>query len=134
MLRFAHRHRHHRGFYGSVCKIYYQIKNTKARRQIASIYRHQSESSMLPERRRYGYKFKTSEQASSSNVANNGGCYDRSGDAFLLEEVDLVGIDNPKRQLIDWVLDDADSRLKVIWWWEWVAWVKPPSSSKFMTT
>ncbi|KAL7188014.1 hypothetical protein ACSBR1_037954 [Camellia fascicularis] len=35
-LRFAHRHRHHRGFYGSVCKIYYQIKNMKARRQIAS--------------------------------------------------------------------------------------------------
>ncbi|KAL7263899.1 hypothetical protein ACSBR1_001950 [Camellia fascicularis] len=36
MLRFAHRHRHHHGFYGSVCKIYYQIKNMKARRQIAS--------------------------------------------------------------------------------------------------
>ncbi|KAL7263902.1 hypothetical protein ACSBR1_001953 [Camellia fascicularis] len=37
MLLFAHRHRHHhhRGFYGSVCKIYYQIKNMKAHRQIA---------------------------------------------------------------------------------------------------
>ncbi|KAL7263906.1 hypothetical protein ACSBR1_001957 [Camellia fascicularis] len=37
ILRFAHRHHHHhhRGFYGSVCKIYYQIKNMKARRQIA---------------------------------------------------------------------------------------------------
>ncbi|KAL7187949.1 hypothetical protein ACSBR1_037900 [Camellia fascicularis] len=35
MLRFAHRHHHHRGFYGAVCKIYYQIKNMKARRQIA---------------------------------------------------------------------------------------------------
>ncbi|KAL7166630.1 hypothetical protein ACSBR2_037323 [Camellia fascicularis] len=36
MLRFAHRRHHHRGFYESVCKIYYQIKNMKARRQIAS--------------------------------------------------------------------------------------------------
>ena len=36
MLRFADRHRHHHGFYGSVCKIYYQIKNMKARHQIAS--------------------------------------------------------------------------------------------------
>ncbi|KAL7166929.1 hypothetical protein ACSBR2_037565 [Camellia fascicularis] len=36
MLRFAHRHHHHCGFYGSVCKIYYQIKNLKACRQIAS--------------------------------------------------------------------------------------------------
>ncbi|KAL7202595.1 hypothetical protein ACSBR1_034125 [Camellia fascicularis] len=38
MLHFAHRHRHrhHHGFYGSICKIYYQIKNMKARRQIAS--------------------------------------------------------------------------------------------------
>ncbi|KAL7166668.1 hypothetical protein ACSBR2_037353 [Camellia fascicularis] len=37
MLRFAHRrrHHHHRGFYGYVCKIYYQIKNMKAHRQIA---------------------------------------------------------------------------------------------------
>ncbi|KAI7983488.1 Disease resistance protein PIK6-NP [Camellia lanceoleosa] len=38
MLHFAYRHRrhHHRGFYGFVCKIYYQIKNMKARHQIAS--------------------------------------------------------------------------------------------------
>ncbi|GMP41081.1 hypothetical protein CsSME_00011296 [Camellia sinensis var. sinensis] len=37
VLRFVHRrHRHHHGFYGSICKIYYQIKNMKARRQIAS--------------------------------------------------------------------------------------------------
>ncbi|GMQ04018.1 hypothetical protein CsSME_00049590 [Camellia sinensis var. sinensis] len=39
--------------------------------------------------------------------------YDRRGNAFLLEEGDLVGIDKPK-QLINRVLDDADSQLKVI--------------------
>ncbi|CAL5333776.1 unnamed protein product [Camellia sinensis] len=116
MLRFAHRHRHHRGFYGSVCKIYYQIKNLKARRQIASDIQDIKARviDIAQRRQRYGYQFSTSEQASSSNVANNGGCYDRRGDAFLVEEGDLVGIDNPKQQLIDWVLDDADSRLKVI--------------------
>ncbi|XP_028102439.1 disease resistance protein RPM1-like [Camellia sinensis] len=119
MLRFAHRHHHHhhhRGFYGSVCKIYYQIQNLKARRQIASdIQDIKARVIDIAERRqRYGYKFSTSEQASSSDVANNGGCYDRRGDALLFEEDDLVGIDNPKQQLIDGVLDDADSRLKVI--------------------
>ncbi|KAI8014233.1 Disease resistance protein RPM1 [Camellia lanceoleosa] len=65
-------------------------------------------------RQRYGYKFSsTSEQASRSNVANNGGWHDRRGDALLLGEADLVGIERPKQQLIDWVLD-GDSRLKVI--------------------
>ncbi|KAL7263903.1 hypothetical protein ACSBR1_001954 [Camellia fascicularis] len=116
MLRFAHRHRHHRRFYGSVCKIYYQIKNMKARRQIASdIQDIKARVIGIAERRqRYGYKFSsTAEQALSSNVANNGGWYDRRGDALLLEEADLVGIDKPKQQLIDWVLD-GDSRLKVI--------------------
>ncbi|GMQ03980.1 hypothetical protein CsSME_00049570 [Camellia sinensis var. sinensis] len=117
MLRFAHRHHHHhRGFYGAVCKIYYQIKNMKARRQTAcDVQDIKTRVIDIAERRqRYGYKFSTSEQASSSDVANNGGCYDRRGDALLFEEDDLVGIDNPKQQLIDCVLDDADSRLKVI--------------------
>ncbi|KAL7187979.1 hypothetical protein ACSBR1_037925 [Camellia fascicularis] len=116
MLRFAHRHHHHRGFYGSVCKIYYQIKNLKAPRQIASdIQDIKARVIDIAERRqRYGYKFSsTSEQASSCNLANNGGWYDRRGDALLLEEADLVGIDKPKQQLIDWVLE-SDSRLKVI--------------------
>ncbi|THG08455.1 hypothetical protein TEA_011144 [Camellia sinensis var. sinensis] len=116
MLRFADRHRHHHGFYGSVCKIYYQIKNMKARRQIASDIQDIKTRviDIAQRRQRYGYKFSNSEQGSSSNVANNGGCYDRRGDALLLEEDDLVGIDKPKQQLIDWVLDDADSPLKVI--------------------
>ncbi|KAI8014227.1 hypothetical protein LOK49_LG05G01744 [Camellia lanceoleosa] len=39
----------------------------------------------------------TVEQGSSSNVANNGGCYDRRGDALLLEESELVGIQKPKK-------------------------------------
>ncbi|KAI7993952.1 Disease resistance protein RPM1 [Camellia lanceoleosa] len=115
MLRFA-RHHHHRGFYGSVCKIYYQIKNMKARRQISSDIQDIKARviDIAKRRQRYGYKFSsTSEQASSSNVANNGGWYDRRGDALLLEEADLVGIDKPKQQLIDWVLY-GDSRLKVI--------------------
>ncbi|GMP48539.1 hypothetical protein CsSME_00015857 [Camellia sinensis var. sinensis] len=52
------------------------------------------------------------QQASRSNVAKNGRWHDRRGDALLLGEADLVGIERPK-QLIDWVLD-GDSRLKVI--------------------
>ncbi|KAI7987402.1 Disease resistance protein RPM1 [Camellia lanceoleosa] len=87
----------------------------KARRQIAfDIQDIKTRVIDIAERHQsHGYKFSTSEQGSISNVANNGGCYDRRGDALLLEEADLVGIDKPKQQLIDWVLD-GDSRLKVI--------------------
>ncbi|KAI8014230.1 Disease resistance protein RPM1 [Camellia lanceoleosa] len=42
------------------------------------------------------------------------GWYDRRGDELLLKEDDLVGIDKPKQKLIVWVLDDTNSRLKVI--------------------
>ncbi|XP_028105898.1 disease resistance protein RPM1-like, partial [Camellia sinensis] len=116
MLRFA-RH-HQRGICGSIYKIHYQIKNMKARYQIP--YEIQDIKSRVVEiaerRKRYDHKLCTSEQGSSSNTTNmaiNGGCYDRRGDAPLLEEADLVGIDKPKQQLLDWVID-GDSPLKVI--------------------
>ncbi|KAL7171023.1 hypothetical protein ACSBR2_035812 [Camellia fascicularis] len=116
MLRFA-RH-HQRGICGSIYKIHYQIKNMKARHQIPSeIQDIKSRVVEIAERRKtYDHKHCTSEQGSSSsttNMAINGGCYDRRGDAPLLEEADLVGIDKPKQQLLDWVID-GDSPLKVI--------------------
>ncbi|KAK3001349.1 hypothetical protein RJ639_020728, partial [Escallonia herrerae] len=38
---------------------------------------------------------------------------DRRGDALLIEEAELVGIEQPKRQLISWLVND-DSGLKVV--------------------
>ncbi|KAK2968231.1 hypothetical protein RJ640_027061 [Escallonia rubra] len=47
-----------------------------------------------------------------STVINNA-WLDRRGDALLIEEAELVGIKQPKRQLISWLVND-DSGLKVV--------------------
>ncbi|CAL5359435.1 unnamed protein product [Camellia sinensis] len=114
-VRFAPHHHRHGFFYESVYKIYYQIKSFKVRRQIVFEIKDIKTRviDIAQRRQRYNYKFRTLEQGSTSNVANNGGCYDRRGDALLLEEAELVGIQKPKKQLIDWVLD-GDYPLKVI--------------------
>ncbi|XP_028126929.1 disease resistance protein Pik-2-like [Camellia sinensis] len=110
-IRFASHHHRHGFFYESVYKIYYQIKSFKVRRQIVFEIKDIKTRviDIAQRRQRYNYKFK---QGSSSNVANNGGCNDRRGDALLLEESELVGFQKPKNQLIDWVLD-GDSPLKI---------------------
>ncbi|KAF3447828.1 hypothetical protein FNV43_RR08534 [Rhamnella rubrinervis] len=77
-LRFSHHGG--RGFYRHLRKIALTIKNLKARYRMAS-------GSM-------------EEGSSSSSVAVNKTWYDLRGDALLLEEAQLVGIDKPKRDLI----------------------------------
>ncbi|KAK6162901.1 hypothetical protein DH2020_002742 [Rehmannia glutinosa] len=64
--------------------------------------------------RRYRYKFSAPNQ--SSSLSGNGGSaggVDRRGDALLLEEGELVGIENPKKQLVTWLVEGV-SRLKVV--------------------
>ncbi|KAK6162892.1 hypothetical protein DH2020_002733 [Rehmannia glutinosa] len=64
--------------------------------------------------RRYRYKFSVPNQSSSlSGNGGSGGGVDRRGDALLLEEGELVGIENPKKQLVTWLVE-GDSRLKVV--------------------
>ncbi|KAL7187978.1 hypothetical protein ACSBR1_037924 [Camellia fascicularis] len=114
-VSFAPHHHRHGLFYESVYKIYYPIKSFKVRRQIVFEIKDIKTRviDIAQRRQRYNYKFSTLKQGSSSHVANNGRCYDRRGDALLLEEAELVGIQKPKKQLIEWVLD-GDSPLKVI--------------------
>ncbi|GFS43589.1 hypothetical protein Acr_00g0085940 [Actinidia rufa] len=53
---------------------------------------------------RYHVRYGIPEQRSRS-VAVNNELYDCCGDAFLLEEAEIVGIEKPKRQLIGWLVE-----------------------------
>ncbi|PIN23816.1 hypothetical protein CDL12_03463 [Handroanthus impetiginosus] len=109
MLRFAYHGAH--GFKGYLKKIYASLKNLKAGHQIASeikAIRSRLENAL---KRQQTFKDISSimNQGSSSTLA----WYDGRGDALLLEEVDVVGIEKPKEQLLKW-LSSIDSGLKVI--------------------
>ncbi|PHT60205.1 hypothetical protein CQW23_02568 [Capsicum baccatum] len=70
------------------------------------------ESTIAVGHQRYRYKYYVPEQGSSSNQAYDT-TNDRRGNALLLEETELVGIENPRQQLIGWLVED-DPRLKVV--------------------
>ncbi|KAL2514225.1 Disease resistance protein RPM1 [Forsythia ovata] len=62
---------------------------------------------------RYGYRSNVpAKEVSTVQFASNRGI-DRRGDALLLEETEIVGIENPKRQLIRWLVE-GESRFKVV--------------------
>ncbi|XP_059656926.1 putative disease resistance protein At1g50180 [Cornus florida] len=107
MLHIAHYHGD--GFYGFLCNICSLIKNLIARHQIASeIGKIKSRVNNIHQS--YRQRLSISEHGSSSTVDNNPR-YDRRGDALLVEEAELVGMDGPKKQLIGWLLEDSP-RLK----------------------
>lgn len=62
--------------------------------------------------RRYRYKFNIPDQGLNSLIVNNT-AYERRGDALLLEESELVGIERRKRELIGLIMEQ-DSGLKVV--------------------
>ncbi|XP_058224553.1 disease resistance protein RPM1-like [Rhododendron vialii] len=107
MLRLGHHHGP--GFRGFLCKVSCFIKTLKARHQIAS------EVKEIKSRfvdisvgyQRYNDIYRSS--STHSGIAWN----DCRGDALLLKEADLVGIDKPKSQLLQWLVDE-DPQLKVI--------------------
>ncbi|GMP83700.1 hypothetical protein CsSME_00037521 [Camellia sinensis var. sinensis] len=107
-------HHHGDGFRGFICKISCSIKTLKARYQIAY------EVQRIKKRvvnisvghQRYHDRYGILEQGSRPTVVNNT-WYDCRGDALLLEEAELVGIEKPKMQLIGWLVE-GDPRLKVI--------------------
>ncbi|CAL5441177.1 unnamed protein product [Camellia sinensis] len=105
---------HGDGFGGFLRKSFYFAKTLKARHQIASeIQRIKSRVINISEgHKRYRDKYGILEQGSRSNVVNNS-WYDYRGDALLLEEAKLVGIEKPKRQLMEWLVE-GDSGLKAV--------------------
>ncbi|PIN00700.1 Apoptotic ATPase [Handroanthus impetiginosus] len=109
MLRFAHHGAH--GFRGYIKKIYASLKTVKARHQIASEIKAIRSRLENASKRQQTFKdiYPIMNQGSSSTPAG----YDGRGDALLLEEVDVIGIEKPKEQLLTW-LSSINSGLKVI--------------------
>ncbi|KAK2969085.1 hypothetical protein RJ640_020396, partial [Escallonia rubra] len=100
ILRLANNHRD--GFFGSL-----YVKKIKAHRQIAS-----KIQMIRPRIDNIFQNFGGFDHGSSSTVIDSS-WQDRRWDALLIEEAELVGIEQPKRELISWLVND-DSGLKVV--------------------
>ncbi|KAA8521201.1 hypothetical protein F0562_011864 [Nyssa sinensis] len=113
MLWFAHHHGDR--IHGAFRKISCYVKNLRARWRILSeIRRIKSRVMNISEGQgRYRYKDSISKHNSSSTVINDDTWYDRRGDALLLEEAELVGIDKPKQELIEQLVKESPG-LKVV--------------------
>ncbi|KAG6731271.1 hypothetical protein I3842_01G120800 [Carya illinoinensis] len=107
-------HDHADGFYGALHKFSCCIKNMKARHRIISELQGirsriknlcQLHGRLLP-------RFTRIKQGLGSTTAENT-WQDRRGDALLLDKTDLVGIDEPKQHLVEWLVK-GDNRREVI--------------------
>ncbi|XP_057478036.1 disease resistance protein RPM1-like isoform X2 [Actinidia eriantha] len=109
MLRLGHHHGN--GVRGFLHKVSCYIKTIKARHQIASeVKRIKSRLINISEgHQRYSDIYRRQEQGSRPTVA----WYDSRGDALLLEEAELVGIEKPKLELTQLLLEE-NCRLKVV--------------------
>ncbi|KAI8567315.1 hypothetical protein RHMOL_Rhmol02G0111700 [Rhododendron molle] len=114
MLRLRSRHHQSTGFHAFVHKVSFFIKTLKARHQIASEVKGiKSRIINISEgHQRYSEMHGKKEQGSSSTHSDIAWFHCR-GDALLLQEANLVGIDKPKTHLIQWLVDE-DPRLKVL--------------------
>ncbi|KAL2491512.1 Disease resistance protein RPM1 [Abeliophyllum distichum] len=90
------------------------VRNLKTRYETASDI--QSIKSRMTEiaegHRRYRYKFNVPGEGSASGFGSIHGI-DSRVDALFLEETELVGIEKPTRQIIQWLVEE-DARLKVV--------------------
>ncbi|KAL2536862.1 disease resistance protein RPM1-like [Forsythia ovata] len=97
-----------------VCKLFHWISTLRFNNAIASdIESIRIRVRGIAERhQRYQYKFNIPEAGSSSVVVNNL-AYDRRGDALLVEEDELVGIEGRKSELMGWLVEGG-AKLGVI--------------------
>ncbi|EYU19236.1 hypothetical protein MIMGU_mgv1a021128mg [Erythranthe guttata] len=115
VLRFPSRRRD--GFSGRITQIYASVKNLKTRRRLASeMHAIRSRvSRVLEGQQRYRdiYGGASGREYVRDETAL---WYDGRGDALLLEEAEVVGIEKPKKQLIEWLSSTGRTRggLKVI--------------------
>nr|GME01998.1 disease resistance protein RPM1-like [Ipomoea batatas] len=97
------------GPFNFLARLCLKISKLRARLAIASkVQSLKSRVSNISERhQRYCFKFNVPDQGSSLTPANSFAT-DCRGDALLLEECELVGIDGRKRQVIGWLLELFD--------------------------
>ncbi|PON63350.1 NB-ARC domain, LRR domain containing protein, partial [Parasponia andersonii] len=102
----AHHH-HGEGLYGSIHRFSCCIKNTKARYRIASELQaiNLRIRKVCEAHKRLRHKVNN---AADQNSGKTWGCH--TGEALLLEKTDIVGIDEPKRQLVEWLVKGSSGR------------------------
>ncbi|KAK3010587.1 hypothetical protein RJ639_012272 [Escallonia herrerae] len=105
ILRLANNHRD--GFFWSLYRITWYVKKIRAHHQIASKIQR-----IRPRIDNIFQNYGGFDHGSSSTVTNNA-WLDRRGDALLIEEAELVGIEQRKSQLISWLVND-EYGLKVV--------------------
>ncbi|KAH6763683.1 hypothetical protein C2S51_014932 [Perilla frutescens var. frutescens] len=113
MLRFGRR-RATNGFRGFLKKVGDSLKNLKARHQIASEIKtlNLRLENVVKSQQKYRDMYAIMDQGSSSTVPEAEE-YDGRGDALFLEDDEVVGIEEPKEQLLEWI-GSKDSGLEVI--------------------
>ncbi|KDP33396.1 hypothetical protein JCGZ_12852 [Jatropha curcas] len=104
------RHDHENKFYSPLHKIISYLKDIKVRHQFISEVRDiKSRISIVFER----YQSFDQRNSTLARGAADNTCFTYRGDALLLEESELVGVDKHKSQLIGWLVKDGP-RLKVV--------------------
>ncbi|XP_048320326.2 disease resistance protein RPM1 isoform X2 [Ziziphus jujuba] len=95
------------GFYGSLLKLACCVKNAKASYRIASALKGiNSRMKIISQVHKHlRHKFIQAKQGSDSNTWHDCRC-----DALLLDESDLVGIDKPKKILVEWLIKGGPGR------------------------
>ncbi|CAL9028752.1 unnamed protein product [Prunus brigantina] len=108
----GHDHDHGRGIFGSLCRLGCCIKNAKACYRIGSEL--QAINSRIKEicevHKRLRHKFRKAEQDPGSDDSAGNTWQDCRGDALLLDKSDLVGLDEPKNQLVGWLFNGSSGR------------------------
>ncbi|PSS01364.1 Disease resistance protein [Actinidia chinensis var. chinensis] len=106
-LHLAQRRAH--GFFDFLCKTTRFVSNLKARHQMVSeVRRIKSRVVNISEgHQRYHTIYGTIEQASTRPTIVTNDWHDCRGDALLLEEAEVVGIEKPRKQLIGWLVEGS---------------------------
>lgn len=110
----AHDDDHGHGWYGSIHRLSCCIKNTKARYRIA--YDLQTINSRIGKicetHKRIRQKIDDAKQQDlgSNGLGKKKNWEDSQGEALLLEETDLVGIEEPKGKLVEWLINGGSGR------------------------
>ncbi|XP_009346318.2 disease resistance protein RPM1-like [Pyrus x bretschneideri] len=104
-------HDHGTGFYGSIHRFSCCIKNMKAQYRVAAELQDINKTirKISEVHRRLRHKFNMAEQGSSSSTASQM-WEDHRSDALLLEKTDIVGIDEPIKQMVGWLVNGGSGR------------------------
>ncbi|XP_073155654.1 putative disease resistance RPP13-like protein 3 isoform X2 [Henckelia pumila] len=111
MLRFSYQRRDTSGLNGYIKKMYCSMKNLRSRHRIASEFQNIKLrlENVSKSRERFKDVYDDMNERSSNMKT-----YDTRGDALLLEEAEVVGIEKPKKQLLEWLMQSDHDGLKVI--------------------